>query len=208
MTGPAVSDYREAEQALQQLRTKNDQLLERNQTLLAQRDALLRESAEQDGPFENMDELNQAQLLAGLTDVEGDGVVVILRDKSDLDLQKDSALAIVHKETLEYVVALLIDHGANAVSVSGQRLTNASSFQCIGPTILFNETRLTPPYIIQAIGPPNEMENSLITDSVIRQISGKNGIEMTVEVLQDQLITAFERADDYERYIHLLEEAK
>ena len=67
---------------------------------------------------------------------------------------------------------------------------------------------MTPPYIIQAIGPPNEMENSLITDSVIRQISGKNGIEMTVEVLQDQLITAFERADDYERYIHLLEEAK
>ena len=95
-----VSDYREAEQALQQLRTKNDQLLERNQTLLAQRDALLRESAEQDGPFENMDELNQAQLLAGLTDVEGDGVVVILRDKSDLDLQKDSALAIVHKKHL------------------------------------------------------------------------------------------------------------
>lgn len=123
-------------------------------------------------------ELQDVKQFAGLTPVEGPGVVVTLSDspkakeyakkyaggaESGLEFQTALQDFLVHDTDVNGVVNELRAAGAEAIAVNDQRLVAISSIRCVGPLIYINgkPSGGAPPYTIKAIGPSREMKEAL-----------------------------------------------
>lgn len=108
------------------------------------------------------EQLGAARMQAGLTGLEGPGLVVTLNDsprkpRSD----EDPYFYLVHDVDLQSLVNELWASGAEAVSVNDQRVVSRTAIRCAGPVILVNTVRLVPPYVVKAIGPASDLERAL-----------------------------------------------
>ncbi len=102
--------------------------------------------------------LENARMVAGLTTVEGTGLIVTLNDsKQAKTLTGDVSSFIVHEQDLRRVVNELFASGAEAVSVNNERMVATSSIRCVGPTIIVNGVKKAPPFEIKAIGDPDTL---------------------------------------------------
>lgn len=109
-------------------------------------------------------ELQDAKLLAGLTEVQGSGLIVTLKDSMKKIPEADPlgpTAYIIHDLDIRDVTNELRAAGAEAVSVNGQRLISTSAIRCAGPVILVNDVDIATPYIIKAIGDPKTLESAL-----------------------------------------------
>lgn len=97
------------------------------------------------------DQLQDAKVLAGLTELEGPGVKVTLRDNPKATMMPEEA-DLIHDIDVLRVTNELFASGAEAVSVNGQRLVGTSNIRCAGPTILVDGVKVASPFIISAIG--------------------------------------------------------
>lgn len=131
-------------------------------------------------------ELNRAEMLAGLTDVEGSGVTVTLKDGN---MQNAAAGNIVYDESYgivhdSYVLMFLNElraAGAEALSINDERILSTSEIRCAGPTISINNTKKSAPFEIKAIGDPDTLENALkMPGGAIEQIKFY-GIDITLK---------------------------
>lgn len=110
-------------------------------------------------------ELLQAQMIAGETDVKGDGIVVTLIDSEE---------TIIQSHILLYLINELRAAGAEAISINDQRIINMSDIVDIyiedgSHFILVNketEKRVVSPYVIKAIGDQKYLESALTTKTV------------------------------------------
>lgn len=100
-------------------------------------------------------ELLQARILAGETDVKGDGVIVTITDRDDTE-------KIVANDLIGLVNELKLA-GAEAISINDQRIVNMSDIVDINGTFIkVNGKRILAPYIIKAIGNQSYLESALI----------------------------------------------
>jgi uncharacterized protein YlxW (UPF0749 family) len=114
-------------------------------------------------------QLDQYRFLAGITPVQGPGIVVTLRDSTKrppTDLPADvtadlTANFIIHDADIQRVINELRAAGAEAFSVNDQRVVSTTAIRCVGPAIQVNEVPLTPPYSIRAIGDPATLAEAL-----------------------------------------------
>ncbi|MFY9235341.1 MAG: DUF881 domain-containing protein [Fimbriimonadaceae bacterium] len=108
------------------------------------------------------EQLQELKVFAGLTEVEGPGVAITLRDatNSPSALVDESELAI-HDEDVLKVVNELWASGAEAVSVNNLRLSVGSTIRCVGPVVLVDQVKMAPPIVIRAIGDPQTMEGGM-----------------------------------------------
>ncbi|MGE5395940.1 MAG: DUF881 domain-containing protein [Chitinophagales bacterium] len=108
------------------------------------------------------DELERANMAAGLIPVKGPGLVITLNDSTKpLGLGEDPNDYIIHDTDLLKVVNELRAAEAEAISINGQRVNGNSEIVCAGPNILLNVEKIVPPFVIKAIGDPDELESSL-----------------------------------------------
>jgi len=119
-------------------------------------------------------ELDRQKLLAGLTSVQGPGVVVIL-DDSDVQVPSgaDPNAYIIHEYDMRDVVNLLWMAGSEAIAINDERLVSNSSIYCLGSTVMVNDTRLSPPFIIRAIGNPKVQQGYLRNPSYLKELKEK-----------------------------------
>jgi len=110
------------------------------------------------------DTLIKYQVLAGTLAVEGPGVEVTLDDaKKPLTAEENPNLYVIHDEDVLLVLNELRAAGAEALGINGERVTAMTEIRCVGPTILLNKTkRISAPFVIQAIGNPAALRNSLM----------------------------------------------
>lgn len=138
---------------------------------------------------------DQQKLLAGLLDLHGPGVTVVLDDSTRAMAPTDDANDfIIHDYELRDVVSLLWLAGAEAISVNGERLVNVSSVYCVGSTILVNDTRLSPPYETRAIGDPAALDQALQNPKNLSQLRSRVksfGIQFRVVQQKDVVIPAY-----------------
>ena len=199
--------YKARQEELDQAMAQNESLMTENARLIELKEQTIALVLSQEGQSGLMEELKRMQALAGLTQVTGPGVAVTLNDKPGFDVIRDSADALVHDSDVRHVLELLKSSGAAALSVNDQRITNASYVFCIGPTILCNMQRLTPPYVIRAIGSnPAAMASSILNDPML-SLRQTPEIGLVVQTEQSSQITcpAFSEADDLGKYIDNLE---
>jgi uncharacterized protein YlxW (UPF0749 family) len=122
-------------------------------------------------------ELDRQQLLAGLMPVQGPGVLVTL-DDSEVQIPRgaDPNAYIIHEYDLRDIVNLLWMAGSEAVAINNERLVSNSSIYCLGTTVMVNNTRLSPPYSIRAIGNPKVQQDYLRNPAYLTQLKEKQHI--------------------------------
>jgi uncharacterized protein YlxW (UPF0749 family) len=134
-----------------------------------------RAAAAQTGRLQVLEvELHRQQLLAGLLPVQGPGVVVALDDSTvQIPAGADPNAYIIHEYDLRDIINLLWMAGSEAIAINDERLVSISSIYCVGSTVMVNNTRLSPPYLIQAIGNPRVQQDYLRNQSHLKDLKEK-----------------------------------
>jgi uncharacterized protein YlxW (UPF0749 family) len=145
-----------------------DQELARQEILIDRRKQLTQEletysNIDDESLKSNLEnELDYYETVAGLTDVKGEGVVVIIDDSQrDIGNDEPSSL-IVHDFDILNIVKDLRNAGAEAISINGERvLFGKSQIICAGPTVEINNRTFAQPFIIKAIGDRFYLESAI-----------------------------------------------
>lgn len=144
-----------AAQAVEQLEQEQEQLKQEVARLREELNTAQKQAAQNTDLLASMSaELEQERIAAGLVPLKGPGVVIVLDDSTRTGTATGAAAEsyIVHEYDLRDVVNLLWAGGAEAVAINSERLVNTTSIYCVGSTIMVNDTRLSPPYEVRAIG--------------------------------------------------------
>lgn len=120
-----------------------------------------------DGKLLN-ESLQQIKAYAGLTEIEGPGVVVTLKDYKGPDKEVFSQDRVIHDVDVLRVSNELWNAGAEAIEVNGQRLSVRTSLRCVGSTILANDVKIASPVMIRAIGDSQTLMGAMTMPGGIR----------------------------------------
>ncbi len=154
------SKYEEADQAYQETQAKIQEYKETKQ------------SNEETEKVVNS-ELEQINLSLGTTDVEGQGIEIIVRDSEDVEKIKASDLLLI--------VNSLKLSGAEAISINDNRIINTSDIVDIGNEFIkVNGERILAPYFIKVIGDPAYLESGLIGNGGYVDTMRKIGQDVTI----------------------------
>jgi uncharacterized protein YlxW (UPF0749 family) len=142
------------------------------------------------------DQLETVRTLAGLTEVEGPGIEIVLNDsKWELTHGNDPNLLLVHDEDILTVVSELKAAGAEAIAINGQRIMFNSEIRCGGPTININSVRYAPPYTIAAIGEPNTLFGYMSSaEGGYLDLLEYYGLEVSIQQKESITIPAYVRS--------------
>jgi len=166
-------------------------------SLRAQVDAAQKDTSNRRTQLSGLSSDIEAQkMAAGFTAVRGPGVRVTLDDSQskNIPVGTDPNQLIVHDYDLRDTVSLLWANGAEAIAINGQRLVANTSIYCVGSTILVNDTRLSPPYVVEAIG-PQRMQAAANEPSAMerfKSLSKKFGLGFATSWLEDLTVPAFD----------------
>ena len=132
-------------------------------------------------------ELDEANILAGLSKVKGPGLTVVFDDTAVIDeINKNSGIYnpnifVIHDTDIISVINELSAAGAEAFSVNGQRIVATTAIRCVGPVILVNGVQLSTPYTISAIGAPTTLRGALSLRGGIVSEMRSAKIDVTIE---------------------------
>lgn len=134
-----------------------DSLEDEVSELRSERDAYVNNAVT--GAFSTDPELLQA---TSGTELSGPGVRVRMWDAPTANVEgTDSNDLVVHQQDIEAVVNALWAGGAEGVTIQGERLTASSAIRCVGNVLLLHNHRYSPPYVIEAVGDPDELQDAL-----------------------------------------------
>lgn len=129
-------------------------------------------------------ELAVAGMEASTVAVAGPAVRVTLTDAppevKPVGVSDD--LLVVHQQDIQAVVNALWAGGAEAMAVQGQRIIATTGIKCVGNSVVLHGIPYAPPYVIEAIGPIDEMEAALSNStsvSIYRQYVETYGLGYT-----------------------------
>ncbi len=149
-----------------------NQEIEKNEDLQTQLEAYqndikeYREAAEKNSGYSKVlsEQLTRAEIAAGLVDVKGPGITITLSDidnRTDAKKILSASDTLIHDEDIRRILNELSAAGAEAISVNDSRIISTTAVRCVGPTILVNDTKMTPPYVIRAIGNAEQLEAAM-----------------------------------------------
>lgn len=116
--------------------------------------------------------LNREKITAGLVPLAGPGIIATYRDStSPIAPNEDPANYILHDYDLRDVINTLWATGAEAITINGERIMANTQLYCVGATVICNATRLSPPFVIQAIGPSDDLEAALHSSPQVQPLN-------------------------------------
>ncbi len=149
------------------------------------------------------DEIEDLQVLAGLTELKGSGVIVTLDDTRAINQiaadagYYDPNVFVIHDSDILLVINELRAAGSEAISINGQRITANTEIRCVGPVIQINGIRLTAPFKISAIGAPETLASSLkLRGGIVDQIAQAN-IDVIIEKSDLIVIPKFDKVIEF-----------
>ncbi|MCX7710294.1 MAG: DUF881 domain-containing protein [Clostridia bacterium] len=123
--------------------------------------------------------LNAIKLKAGLVDVKGPGVIVKLDDAPARTNENPNVL-IIHDSDVLRVVNELKKAEVQAISINGERIVPMSEQVCAGPTIRINKRKYAAPFVIHAVGNPDQLYDSLMnSETIAMMINDKIKVEIS-----------------------------
>lgn len=133
---------------------------------------------------------NQIQtlgLLSGTTDVQGEGITIVLEDGITSD-------SLVHDSDVLTLVNELKLAGAEAISVNDQRIITTSAIRCVGPVIQVNYQKVAAPFEIKAIGNAQYLESALTIKNGVVDVLKGYGLKVTLTRQTNVSIPKYEGA--------------
>lgn len=140
------------------------------------------------------DALFQARLSAGLTALQGGGLVVQLEDALQVSQSAGGADLLVTGRDVRTVVEELWLAGAEAVAVNDERVVSTTSIIDIGGSLLVNSAYLAPPYQVKAVGPADlyaQLAASASWVDFVASRAGQNGIRLAIAQPADLVVPAY-----------------
>ncbi len=166
-----------------------------------ERDALKKQLLNGSANAKQNDLNASAAIEAGISAVEGPGVIVTVADSNKKAVAgENDNLYIVHDEDMLRIINELRAAGAEAISINGQRIVATTEIRCAGPTISVNNVRSAPPFEVRAIGDSETLENALKMRGGVIETLGVWGIKIDVDKKTNMTIPAYNRTDDF-KYI-------
>jgi uncharacterized protein YlxW (UPF0749 family) len=155
------------------------------------------EKAEQsDANAEIVARLHRMEILAGLADVRGQGVVVKMNDAASRPAGANASSYIIHERDLLWLLNELRNAGAEAISINGERLISTSDIRCVGSTITINGQKKVPPFEIRAIGNSTNLDTALKMQGGILEILGLN-LDISCEKASDITVPRYSRPIEF-----------
>lgn len=143
-------------------------------------------------------QLGDAEIMAGLKDVHGPGVIVTMNDGTLTSANgQDTNAFIIHDTDILQVLNELRDAGAEALSINDERVLSTTEVRCAGNTISVNNDRCAAPFVIRAIGDQNKLKSALLMKNGIVDMLTQWGIEISVDSSSDLSIKAYEGSPEY-----------
>ena len=137
---------------------------------------------------ETSEKLKKNDMLLGLTNVKGNGIVIVAKDSKVTLATDDISKYLVHDSDLREIINELSNAGAQAIEINGQRIVNSSCVTCAGNVISINGERVSSPFTIKAIGSPDLLYGALTRpggyvqimqeQSLIAEVKKSNNIQI------------------------------
>jgi uncharacterized protein YlxW (UPF0749 family) len=136
------------------------------------------------------DELEKVRREAGLTEIEGHGIKIEIRDNPLFFTQLPPSTRpediAVRDEELISMVNTLFANGAQAVSINDNRIVTTSSIRSISPNVLqVNTHNVVSPYEIKAVGENVERMKSVMQSMYAENLRLFNAKEMVITEYRD-----------------------
>ena len=194
---------------LDEAREQNDRLLEQvkemRKEVQSYREAAAGSSEQSDQAL--LDEIAYLQLAAGMTDVVGPGIEVVLEDSTAANTSGDEADYLIHDSDILSVVNELRDAGAEALSLNGNRILATSEIRCSGSVVTINGRRTSAPFVIDAIGDTDTMFNALMMRNGGVEVRKQGAIQVSATEVDELLVPAYDGTIEY-RYAQTATEDK
>ena len=140
-------------------------------------------------------ELEQANILLGKTDLAGQGIEITIKEMQDYDYSR------IEDSDLILIVNALKNAGAEAISINEERIINMSDIVDIGSSFIkINGQRILAPYVIKAIGNKAYLESSLLGNGGAAEQIKKMGHEVQIRQNDNVLIKKYNGDINY-KYI-------
>lgn len=146
----------------------NDKLIETNSKIQEYEEALSKGRATSD-VIEK--EHKETLMLAGLTDVEGEGIILKLEDNEEEQITSNHLLNLVNE--LKYA-------GAEAISINGNRITNYTDIVDVNYVIMIDGIKLSSPYEVKAIGNQTVLSSTLNSKDGFIKTYKETGVTITM----------------------------
>lgn len=117
------------------------------------------------------DEIEQNEILMGITDVQGKGIVIHVLDGNDL----------IHQEDLIILIDELKNAGAQAISINDIRITSCTYLYCDGSVILIDGNKIGNPFTIKAIGNVETLYGAIMRNKGYIHTLERDNLEINVE---------------------------
>ena len=118
-------------------------------------------------------ELNNLEKLVGVTDVQGDGVVLTLEDNEEQGITASTLLNLVNE--LKYA-------GAEAISINNIRIVNSTDIVDVNYIIQIEGQKISSPYIVKCIGNQEYLSNNLNAKDGYLHTYTESGISVKMEL--------------------------
>lgn len=121
-------------------------------------------------------ELIQTNMYLGKTNVQGQGIEIIIKNTNSEEIQPISS------EDLLVIVDYLKLAGAEAISINEERIINMSDIVYVNNSIIYiNQQRILSPYVINAIGDPTKLESTLLGNGGYIELLNNIGFEISIK---------------------------
>ncbi len=180
---------------IDQLELEQANLKRRVSTLRRELDARQQRAVANTDSLEGVrSELVSQKARAGLVALHGQGIVVRLDDSPRMT-SGNAADLLVHDYDLRDVVTVLWLAGAEAISINDERIVYSTSIYCVGSTIMVNDTRLSPPYEIAAIGDAVALQDHIGNPGYLGDLrirSERHGVRLEVVRADSLTVPAYQ----------------
>lgn len=119
-----------------------------------------------------VNEVEALKVKAGLTDVSGEGIKVLLDDSEQ---RRTNPNSIAHASDMRDLVNHFFASGAKAISIEGaggkeERVSFFTSIDCVVNTVLINGTKMVPPFVIKVLGNRQALISAVSDRQALKQI--------------------------------------
>ncbi|MDD2503656.1 MAG: DUF881 domain-containing protein [Clostridia bacterium] len=166
----------------QELQSQENLIKELEVRILEYEDAAQDEGKINDTMYQ---ELERARILAGLTDLEGAGVIVTVDIIPYQDWGEYGIVRNVYHEDLLMLVNELNAAGAEALDINGERIISTTEIRSAGDYIVINTNRYSAPFEIKALGNPDTLEASL---KLLGGVADTLGEDLEITIRREELI--------------------
>ncbi len=114
-------------------------------------------------------ELEKNKILSGEKNLQGPGVRIYMKDSDKYIPGQNINNFIIHNSDVLQIINDLRAAGAETIAINGSQISWNSQIDCNGATIKVDNKIYAPPFIIEAIGDPIQLEAALnAPDSIIQ----------------------------------------